>query len=111
MGKYDHLKEGYKEVVSILREVPGVAEYADSAEQAMGRMITERRKELGYDLQQLADVSGVSFSDVCVIEMGLIHHRAGLVVAPDALSKLFKALHITGLRPASDEQAATSMTN
>ncbi|MCE3203449.1 hypothetical protein [Paenibacillus sonchi] len=111
MGKYDHLKKGYREAVSILREVPGVAEYADSAEVAIGRMITERRTELGYDLQQLADVSGVSFADVCVIEMGLTHHRAGLVVTPDALSKLFKALQIEGLRPMADEEAAAYAAN
>ncbi|MNN86035.1 hypothetical protein D3C81_2033920 [compost metagenome] len=70
-------------------------------------MILARQLELGYDQQQLADLSGVSFDDIGTIEMGLTHHNFGFTVEPDTLTKLFKALKIVGLKPIVAEESAT----
>ncbi|MNB91617.1 hypothetical protein D3C75_387000 [compost metagenome] len=107
MSKYGHLNKGFTELKKMVRELPGSADYLDSAELAIGHMILRRQLELGYDQQQLADLSGVPFEDIGVIEMGLTHPNFGYTVKPDTLTKLFQTLEIVGLKPIVAEESAT----
>lgn len=95
----------------MVRELPGAADYLDSAELAIGQMILARQLELGFNQQQLAELANVPIEDVTVIQAGLTHPNFGYTVQPDSLSKIFKALKIVGMRPIIDEEAATSMTH
>lgn len=84
--EYGHLNKGYEQSLASAREIPGVAEYLDSAVLAVGHAIASRRIDLGLDLQELADKAGITISEMSAIELGLSHKGFDIQVSPDAVN-------------------------
>ncbi|MDN4617647.1 hypothetical protein QCD85_06025 [Paenibacillus sp. PsM32] len=100
MSKYSHLNQSFDQVLAEAKKSSTLKSYLEGLEVALGDMVMNRRYELGYTQQRLAELAGISVDDISIIEGACTHWSFGLSLQDaEAFGKVFKALGIVGLTP------------
>ena len=100
MSDYKRSEHSFDNVMKSLQETPAVSDFLRRPEVLIGNMVIDQRKNLGYSVQELAELSNTTVEQINSIEFGTEY-------TPSTLGRVFKALKIVGLESIAAEEAAT----